>query len=29
VMASGGNVVATVRSQPEELAAKLDHHPRL
>jgi len=29
VMASGGNVVATVRSKPEELAAKLDHHPKL
>ena len=29
VLASGDNVVATVRSKPEELAAKLDHHPKL
>jgi NAD(P)-dependent dehydrogenase (short-subunit alcohol dehydrogenase family) len=29
VMASGDNVVATVRSKPEELAVKLEHHPKL
>jgi len=29
VLASGDNVVATVRSKPEELAAKLDHSPKL
>src|SRR5262249_39537235 len=29
VLASGDNVVATVRRKPEELAAKLDHSPKL
>ena len=29
VLASGDNVVGTVRSRPEELASKLDHHPNL
>jgi len=29
VLASGDSVVATVRSKPEELAAKLDHSPKL
>jgi NAD(P)-dependent dehydrogenase (short-subunit alcohol dehydrogenase family) len=29
VLASGDNVVATVRSNPEELAAKLDRNPKL
>src|SRR5215469_8261993 len=29
VLASGDNAVATVRSKPEELAGKLDHHPKL
>jgi NAD(P)-dependent dehydrogenase (short-subunit alcohol dehydrogenase family) len=29
VLASGDKVVATVRSKPEELAAKLDHHRNL
>jgi NAD(P)-dependent dehydrogenase (short-subunit alcohol dehydrogenase family) len=29
VLASGDKVVATVRSKPEELAAKLDHHQNL
>ena len=29
VMASGDNVVATVRNKPEELADKLEHHPKL
>jgi NAD(P)-dependent dehydrogenase (short-subunit alcohol dehydrogenase family) len=28
-LASGGTVIATVRSRPEELRAQLDHHPRL
>ena len=29
VLASGDKVVGTVRSRPEELASKLDHHPNL
>jgi len=29
VMASGDNVIATVRSNPEVLADKLEHHPQL
>ncbi|HYY28269.1 MAG TPA: SDR family NAD(P)-dependent oxidoreductase [Chthoniobacterales bacterium] len=29
VLASGENVVATTRNRPEELAAKLNHHPNL
>jgi NAD(P)-dependent dehydrogenase (short-subunit alcohol dehydrogenase family) len=29
ILASRENVVATVRSKPEGLAAKLDHHPKL
>jgi NAD(P)-dependent dehydrogenase (short-subunit alcohol dehydrogenase family) len=29
VLESGDNVVATVRSRPEDLAAKLDNHPNL
>ena len=29
VLASGDNVVGTVRSKPEELASKLDHHRNL
>jgi NAD(P)-dependent dehydrogenase (short-subunit alcohol dehydrogenase family) len=29
VLAGGDNVVATVRSKPEELADKLEHHPQL
>jgi NAD(P)-dependent dehydrogenase (short-subunit alcohol dehydrogenase family) len=29
VMANGDNVVATVRNKPEELADKLEHHPKL
>jgi NAD(P)-dependent dehydrogenase (short-subunit alcohol dehydrogenase family) len=29
VLGSGDNVVATVRSKPEDLAAKLDNHPKL
>lgn len=27
-LVSGDNVVTSVRSKPEELAAKLDHHPK-
>ncbi|MBV8227015.1 MAG: SDR family NAD(P)-dependent oxidoreductase [Verrucomicrobia bacterium] len=29
VLGSGDNVVATVRSKPEDLSAKLDNHPKL
>src|SRR5262249_3296600 len=29
VLATGDNVIATVRGKPEELSANLDHHPNL